>query len=218
MKDPLESLLQGGAQRPGDAPAEVAARLRQDPEAISRMPVLLGGADPRVRGGAAEALALLAETHPDRVAPLAPALVAALDFDEMHTKEMALRALAAVAVTNPEALEDEFDLVRLGAFDPANAQMRRYGVLALGRFGVGNAARARRAFPHLAEALRRFHDRDRSTDILAAMALLARGAGDAAEPPDEWLKREIWKSARKHDRHPDPAMRQLVEEIGALVR
>ena len=212
MKDPLESLLQGGAQRPGDAPAEVAARLAQEPEAISRMPVLLGGADPRVRGGAAEALALFAETDPDAVAPFVADLVAALDFEEIHTREQAWRALAAVALTQPERLADEFDLIRLGAFDPANPTIRRYAALAIARFGAGHPERARRAFPHLAEALRRFHDRPRSADILGAIALLARGGADA------WLKGEIWKSARKHERHPNPAMRQLFQEISAHIR
>jgi hypothetical protein len=210
MKDPLESLLQGGAQRPGDAPAEVAARLAQEPEAISRMPVLLGGADPRVRGGAAEALALFAETDPDAVAPFVADLVAALDFEEIHTREQA----GARWPLWPSAASG-WRRVRPdppGAFDPANPTIRRYAALAIARFGAGDPERARRAFPHLAEALRRFHDRPRSADILGAIALLARGGADA------WLKGEIWKSARKHERHPDPAMRQLVEEIGALVR
>lgn len=211
MKDPIQALLEGGAQRPGPAPAEVAELAARDDAALARLGELINGRDPRVRGGAAEALACLADSHPERVAPLVPALALALEQDETMTRLGAHRALAAVARAVPQALDDDFDAVRLGVFDPVNADIRRCAALSLGRFGAGDADRGRRAFPHLAEALRRFHDAPRAAELLEGIALLARS------PHEPELRAEIWKAARKHEKHADPAVRALVEEIRSLV-
>lgn len=211
MKDPIQALLEGGAQRPGPAPAEVADLAARDDGALVRLGELVNGRDPRVRGGAAEALACLAERDPARVAPLVPELAMALEQEETMTRLGAHRALAEVARGVPESLDDDFDAVRLGVFDPVNADIRRCAALSLGRFGAGNPERGWRAFPHLAEALRRFHDAPRAADLMEGVALLARS------PAEPRLRAEIWKAARKHEKHADAAVRALVEEIRSLV-
>lgn len=215
MKDPIEKELLDVALHPGVGVMRLAAALvaqGPDPAVLGRVEGYLSHDDPRLRGAAAETLAVLAERLPEAVRPHVPALVAALDRDETHTRQEAYRALAAVAVVDPLAFEDDFDVVRLGAFDPANAAIRRHSALAVARFGAGDAERGRRAFPHLAEALRRFHDRERPVDLVEALAVLARKA------PDPWLRAEIWKSARRLERHADAGVRALVDEIGRLVR
>lgn len=215
MKDPLEKELLDVALHPGVGVERFVQTLEAggpDPEVLARISAFLAHDDPRLRGAAAESFAVLAERHPGPVRPHVGALIDALHHDEMHTRQEAYRALAAVAAFDPTAFEDEFDLVRLGAFDPGNAAIRRYSALAVARFGSGDSERGRRAFPHLAEALRRFHDRERPADLVEALAVLARGK------PDDWLRAEIWKSARKLERHPDSIVRQLVDEIGTLVR
>jgi HEAT repeat protein len=212
MKDPMEVQLKGGAQRPGPSPAEMATQVADDPAAVTRLVALLENGDPRVRGGAADALAALAERDAVQLVPHVEALALALGQEETQTRVGAQRALAAVAAVAPAALDAEFDQVRLGAFDPHNLELRRWAALAIGRFGAGHEARGRRAFPHLAEALRRFHDAPRAADLVEGMALLARAEAS------EWLKAEIWKAARKHEKHIDPAVRSLVAEIAGLVR
>lgn len=214
-KDPLERVLMDVALHPGVGVTRVVedvAAAGPDPGVVARLAGFLGDDDPRLRGAAAETLALLAERAPEAVRPHVAALVESLHCDEIHTRQESYRALAAVALVDPLALEEEFDLVRLGAFDPANPAIRRHSALAVARFGAGDPERGRRAFPHLAEALRRFHDRERPGDLVEALAILAR------RDPDPWLRAEIWKSARKLERHPDAAVRQIVDEIGALVR
>lgn len=208
----MEIQLKGGAQRPGPSPADMATQVADDPGAVARLVALLDNADPRVRGGAAEALAALAERDAAQLVPHVEALALALGQEETQTRVGAQHALAAVARVAPGALEVEFDQVRLGAFDPHNLDMRRWAALAIGHFGAGHEARGRRAFPHLAEALRRFHDAPRAADLVEGVALLARAE------TSEWLKNEIWKAARKHEKHPDPAVRALVAEIAGLVR
>jgi len=212
MKDPLVTILQGGVQRPGSTAAEVATIVAGDAAAIERLVGLLRSADPRVRGGAADGLAVLAEQDASTLVPHVEALAQALACEETQTRVGAQRALAAVAAVAPTALEEEFDQIRLGAFDPANNDLRRWSALAIGHYGAGDDARGRRAFPHLAEALRRFHDHRRPADLLAGVLLLARA------PSTDWLKNEIWKAARKHEAHLDPAVREQVAEIGRLVR
>lgn len=212
MKDPLVTILQGGVQRPGSTAAEVATIVAGDAAAIARLVGLLESADPRVRGGAADGLAALAEQEAPALVPHVEALAHALSREETQTRVGAQRALAAVAAVAPTALEDEFDQIRLGAFDPANNDLRRWAALAIGHYGAGDDARGRRAFPHLAEALRRFHDHRRPSDLLSGMLLLARAQSS------DWLKSEIWKAARKHEAHSDPAVREVVAEIGHLVR
>lgn len=212
MKDPMEMQLKGGAQRPGPSPVDMATQVADDPGAVARLVALLDNADPRVRGGAAEALAALAERDAAQLVPHVEALALALGQEETQTRVGAQHALAAVAGVAPEALEAEFDQVRLGAFDPHNLDMRRWAALAIGRYGAGHDARGRRAFPHLAEALRRFHDAPRAADLMEGVALLARAE------TSEWLKTEIWKAARKHEKHGDAAVRALVAEIAGLVR
>ncbi|MDZ4805491.1 MAG: hypothetical protein SGI90_11575 [Candidatus Eisenbacteria bacterium] len=211
MKDPLVAILQGGVQRPGSTAAEVATIVAGDAVAIERLAGLLENADPRVRGGAADGLAALSERDPAALVPHVEALAHALAREETQTRVGAQRALAAVAEVAPTALEDEFDQIRLGAFDPANNDLRRWAAMAIGHYGAGDDVRGRRAFPHLAEAIRRFHDHRRPSDLLFGVLLLAR-----AETSD-WLKNEIWKSARRHEAHPDPAVREKVAEIGRLV-
>lgn len=208
----MEMQLKGGSQRPGPTPTEMATQVADDPGAVTRLVALLDNADPRVRGGAADALAALAERDAAQLVAHIEALALALGQEETQTRVGAQRALAAVAAVAPGALDAEFDQVRLGAFDPHNLDLRRWAALAIGRYGAGHEARGRRAFPHLAEALRRFHDAPRAADLMEGVALLAR-----AEASD-WLKTEIWKSARKHEKHADPAVRALVMEIGGLVR
>jgi HEAT repeat protein len=212
MKDPMETQLKGGAQRPGPGPVEMATQVADDPAKVARLVALLENVDPRVRGGAADALAALADRDAAQLVPHVEALAIALGQEETQTRVGAQHALAVVARVAPESLEVEFDQVRLGAFDPHNLELRRWAALAIGRYGAGHEARGRRAFPHLAEALRRFHDAPRAADLMEGVALLARA--DASE----WLKAEIWKAARKHEKHPDSAVRALVAEIGGRVR
>ncbi|HEX7880556.1 MAG TPA: hypothetical protein VF720_14170 [Candidatus Eisenbacteria bacterium] len=183
-----------------------------DESAVARLVGLLEHVDPRVRGGAADGLAALAEQDAALLVSHVTALSMALSREETQTRVGAQRALAAVAGVAPASLEDEFDQIRLGAFDPANTDLRRYAALAIGHYGAGDDTRGRRAFPHLAEALRRFHDRARPADLLDGMLLLARS------PASDWLKNELWKSARKHEAHTDTAVRDRVAEIGRLVR
>src|SRR5262245_48817250 len=99
--------------------------VRRDPTLIDRVAVHLAASDPRVRGGAASALAELAEGDPLRLEPWLAALVTALDCEELPTRLGAYRALAAIASQRPEALDDEFDTIRLGLFDPASPEIRR---------------------------------------------------------------------------------------------
>jgi HEAT repeat protein len=212
MKDPLVAILQGGVQRPGATAAQVADMVAGDAEAVGRLVNLLDHADPRVRGGAADGLAALAERDATSLVAHVTALSTALSREETQTRVGAQRALAAVAGVAPAALEEEFDQIRLGAFDPANTDLRRHAALAIGRYGAGDDTRGRRAFPHLAEALRRFHDRGRAADLLDGFLLLAEA------PASDWLKNEIWKSARKHEAHADPAVRDRVAAIARLVR
>lgn len=212
MKDPLVTILQGGVQRPGATASQVADMVVGDASAVVRLVALLEHADPRVRGGAADGLAELAEKEAATLVPHVTALAVALSREETQTRVGAQRALAAVAGVSPASLEDEFDQIRLGAFDPANTDLRRYAALAMGRYGAGDDTRGRRAFPHLAEALRRFHDRSRPADLLEGMKVLAEA------PTSDWLKNELWKSARKHEAHADPAVRERVAAIGRLVR
>ena len=82
MKDPLVAILQGGVQRPGSTAAEVAGMVAGDSAAIERLVGLLDNADPRVRGGAADGLAELAEREPGELVPHVTRLVAALAKDE----------------------------------------------------------------------------------------------------------------------------------------
>lgn len=213
MKDAVLTHLEGGSQRSGGGgPADLAALVRLDPALIDRLADHLAGADPRVRGGAAGVLAEVIGDFPDRMEPVVPALVLALQHDDPPTRTGAYAALASIAKIRPSLLEEEFDTIRLGLFEPLNAGVRREAVAAVARFGSGDAVRGRRAFPHVAEALRRFHDRPGATDLVRALRVIAE---TNAEP---LLRDDIWRTLRRHARHPDPAVRADVDAVERLVR
>ncbi len=211
MKDAIEKQLKGGAHGAGSA-AELMDLMRDEPDAPARLAACLADPDPQVRGGAAEALAVLAERNTTAVLPIAPALIEAMDQEETRTRIGACRALAAIAAANPDAVEEEIDALRLGVFDPAHPDMRRHTALLLGRFGAGHPERGRRVFPHLAEAVRRFHDRPGAPDLMEGIAALC------AAPVTPDLGREIWKAVRSHERHADARVRDAVTRISARVR
>jgi hypothetical protein len=137
--------------------------------------------------------------------------VAALDHEETQTRLAAHRALAALAAHDPTLLEDEIDVVRLGVFDPLNPEIRRSAALCLGHFGAGNTGYGRKALPHLAEAVRRFHDRPGAAGLFEGIAVLARGSRD------ELLKKEMWKAVRRHEKHPDEEVRRMVGSIATFL-
>jgi hypothetical protein len=209
LKDPILAILEGGAQRAG-APDELMVLIRSDPDAVGRLIAHLNGADPRVRSGAAVVLGRLAGEFADLLAGQVPGLVQALEHEELPTRAGAWRAIAAVAARDPGAVEDDFDTIRLGLFEPLNSEIRAEAARTVASFGGRDVESARRAFPHLAEALRRFHDRDGAADLVRGLADLARSRDDLA------LRRDIWRAARRHENHPDADVRRIVREIGTL--
>lgn len=212
MKDAVLTHLEGGSQRSGGGPADLCALVRLDPALIDRLADHLGGADPRVRGGAAGVLALVIGEFPDRMEPVVPALVLALQNDDPPTRTGAYAALAAIAKVRPDLLEDDFDTIRLGLFEPLNAGVRREAVDAVASYGSGDAVRGRRAFPHVAEALRRFHDRAGAVDLVRALRTIAETSADPL------LRDDVWRTLRRHAKHPDPAVRDDVGVVERLVR
>src|SRR5512140_2282359 len=205
VKDPVLVYLEGGGRRAAGGRDDLVDRLHSEPHLISRVVLHLNGPDARVRSEAARVLAELAEELPELVAAFVPELAQALENEESATRLAATRAIAAIAAHRPAALEDDFDTIRLGLFDPLNPDIRAKAAEAIAQFGRSDAAAARRVFPHLAEALRRFHDQDRPAELFRCLGLLARASDDPA------LRNDIWRAARRHEKHEDPVVRAEAE-------
>jgi hypothetical protein len=212
MKDAVLIHLEGGSQRSAGGPEDLTALVRADPGLIERLGTHLNGADPRVRGGAAGVLAEILGEFPDRMAAIVPDLVMALDHEEPPTRAGAFTALARIAESRADLLENDFDAIRLGLFEPLNAGVRRPAVQTVALFGSGDAVRARRAFPHLAEALRRFHDRPGASDLVHALRLMAETNTDRA------IIEDIWRTLRRYEKHTDPEVRRDVAAVKSLIR
>ena len=212
MKDPVLVYLEGGSQRAGSGPGDLVMAVREKPEWLLVVVSHLNGADPRVRGSAAFVLARICEENAAQVARFVPDLAAALEHEELPTRSGVMRAIARIAEADPAALEDDFDTIRLGLFDPVHADIRAYAAHAVACFGARGRESGRRAFPHLAESLRRFHDKERPADLVDALLLLARKSDDSA------LRSDIWRAVRRHENHPDPRVQATVRSIGVLKR
>jgi hypothetical protein len=212
VKDPVLIYLEGGPQRTGPGPDDLVQVMREKPEWLEIVVSHLNGRDPRVRGGAALVLARLSDENAVPLVPFVPALAAALDHEELPTRSGVMRAIARIADAAPAALEEDFDLIRLGLFDPVNAEIRAQAARAVAFYGARNRESGRRAFPHLAESLRRFHDKEQPVDLVEALLLLARKSDDPT------LRADIWRAVRRHENHRDRAVQEAVRAIGSLAR
>ena len=151
----------------------------ENENAVDRLVQELGCPTRRIRQFAARVLHLLAERDPQRVVPCVPALIEALDRPEAQTRWEALDALAALATTCPEQMEDAFEGAETALFDENSSTLRYAAFRLLCVWGATSVERSREAWPILDEAIQCYHGDLEYRDMLGCLYEFGQGEIDA---------------------------------------
>jgi len=149
----LEQLSSQVGDRTEKANRKVAAQCLANPALLTEIAEGLGSKDPALVGDCAEIFTMVAEEHPEWVAPYAATLATLLGHKKTRVRWEATHALALVAALVPHvmlSLLPELDqLIR----SDRSTIVRDYAVDAVGNYAELGAAAAHDAYPLLKEAL-----------------------------------------------------------------
>ena len=147
--------------------------------AVDRLVKELGAPARRMRQFAARVLHLLAERDPERVVPVVPDLIASLDRPEAQTRWEALDALACVAPTCADEMEDAFEGAETALFDELSSTLRYSAFHMLCVWGATSPERSREAWTILDEAIQCYHGDLEYRDMLGCLYDFGNGDIDA---------------------------------------
>ncbi len=132
---------------------KVALKCLDEPALLEEIVRGLVSKDAALLGDCAEVLTMVAETHPDRVAPHAKQLAGLLTHNKTRVRWEAMHALALVAALAPKVvgglLPQMGDMIQS---DPS-VIARDYAVKAIGNYANTSPKAAEAAYPYLKRAL-----------------------------------------------------------------
>jgi hypothetical protein len=181
-----------------------ARRCIDDPALLVQIDTGLGEKNAALVSDCAEVMTMVAQTHPELVAPYANSLAPLLWHKTTRVRWEAMHALALVASLVPDVIHLQLDrLEELIQTDPS-VIARDYAIEALGNFASTGIEAARQAYPLLQSALTAWDGKH------AARALhgLAQAAANNAAPKDEFDK-----IASTYEDHSRPSVRKAARAL-----
>lgn len=133
----------------------------------------------RERQNAATVLSAYAQGNPHALVPFASSLISALDCHEARTRWECFDALAAVAACDPSIGDEAFPAAEDALFEEGSGFVRVSALRFLCVYGASDAARSKKTWPLIDEAIQCYHGDDEFYDMLAAVAAFALGDLDA---------------------------------------
>ena len=180
----LDKLSSQVGDRTAAANKRVAARVRKEPRLLNEIAGGLAAQDAKLAGDCAEVMTQVAAKEPQLVAPHAGALIALLDHPDTRVRWEAMHSLAEIAALAPDKIGPIMTrLVEKIALDKS-VIVRDYAILTLGEYGGTSARAARRAWPHLRQALVVWEGKHAGKALEAMRKLIAVDATLADEARD----------------------------------
>lgn len=145
----LDQLSSKQTPRSGDANREAAKLCIHEPGLLLEIAAGLPSKDPNLAGDCAEVMTMVAEKHPELVAPYAQSLAVLLDHKKTRVRWEAMHALAYGADRVPRLIESL--LPRLYEIISADESVivRDYAVDALSRYASLGSSESQKAYPIL---------------------------------------------------------------------
>jgi hypothetical protein len=149
----LDQLSSQSGDRTEAANRDVAAQCFESPVLLSEIARGLTHKDAALVGDAVEVFTLVAEHHPEHVAPYAEALAALLTHKTTRVRWEAAHSLALVAALSPQIIAARLDQLAQIIRTDKSVIVRDYLVDALGQYARTSPEAAADAFPMLKETL-----------------------------------------------------------------
>jgi hypothetical protein len=187
----------------------VARRCMEDPGLLVQIEAGLGEKNAALVGDCAEVMTMVAQSHPELVAPYADSLAPLLWHTTTRVRWEAMHALALVASLTPAAIHALLPRLEELIHSDPSVIARDYAVEALGGYASTGREAARQAYPPLQRALTAWNGKH------AARALhgLAQVAANDAAPEGE-----LEKIASAYEDHARPSVRKAARALRKQIR
>ncbi len=166
-----------------DEEREQLELVEQSNEALAALIEDLGSSSRRKRQFAARVVALLAAVDASVLAPYIGELVDALYRPEAQTRWEVLDALVLLVPTHAKEIGAAFEGAEAALFDELSSTLRLSAFNLLCAWGASSAARSKKVWPILDEAIQCYHGDLEYRDMLGSLYAFAQGkiAGEVAE-------------------------------------
>lgn len=210
----IDQLSSRSGDRTSGSNREVAARCLTEPALLDQVAAVFDEGDVlrvdhRLLADCAEVCTMVAEEHPEWVAPHAALLPPLLVHAKARVRWEALHALALAAALVPDVIAPLLPCLHEIIRRDQSVITRDYAVLALGNYASTGGAAARAAYPILCEALTAFQGKQagRALDAFVHVASAAPELGS-----------QVREQAARFLDHPRPVIRKSATRLLKTVR
>ena len=184
MTSILNRLSSQVTDRTETANKRVAARALKRPALLAEIAAGLASADAKLAGDCAEVMTIVGAERPNLVSPHASALIAQLDHKNTRVRWEIMHSLAEIAAHVPNKISPILlKLAETIALD-TSVIVRDYAIETLGEYGRTSGSAARKAWPHLREALTLWEGRHAGKALEAMQKLVTVDTALKAEVQD----------------------------------
>lgn len=181
----------------------VVTRCLSDPALLDEIAVGLRSEDDPLTGDCAEVMTMVAEMHPEWVAPYAPLLPGLLSRQKARVRWEAMHALALVTTHVPDIVRPLLPELNAVIHNDRSVIVRDCAIVLIGNYAGTGSRAAEETYPILKEALRLWDGRHagRALDGLGSVAdrlpQLGPEIRTCAEPYLQHKKSVVGKSAKR---------------------